>query len=74
MPMAGEKFYTVVVEGQGDKEVSEDELNNGSLVLVTHELDNQPKQWRRGAAGINICDSFSSFSACGDIRPLPPHT
>lgn len=39
---AGEKFYTVVVDGQGDKEVSEADLTDGSLVLVTHELENKP--------------------------------
>ncbi|WP_461171969.1 hypothetical protein M1D93_13145 [Arthrobacter sp. Z1-9] len=40
---AGEKFYTVVIEDQGDKEVTEAQLQDGSLVLVTHELDNMPK-------------------------------
>jgi hypothetical protein len=39
---AGEKFYTVVIDGQGEKEVPEEDLRDGSVLLVTHKLDNQP--------------------------------
>lgn len=39
---AGEKFYTVDIEKQGNKEVTEEELSSGKIVLVTHELDNMP--------------------------------
>lgn len=39
---AGEKFYTVVVENQGEKEVTEAELASGQAHLVSHKLDNRP--------------------------------
>jgi hypothetical protein len=39
---AGEKFYTVVVEGQGEREVTADELTAGKAILVSYELDNRP--------------------------------
>lgn len=39
---AGEKFYTVAIEKQGDKEVAEADLSSGKIVLATHELDHMP--------------------------------
>jgi hypothetical protein len=39
---SGEKFYTVVIENQGEKEVTADELTSGRVRLVSHELDNEP--------------------------------
>lgn len=38
----GDKFYTVVVTGQGQKEVSEDDLTTGKALLETPHLDNRP--------------------------------
>lgn len=39
----GEKFYTIVIDKQGEKEVPEEELKGGSVVLVTSDLDNRPE-------------------------------
>ncbi|MDQ0241400.1 hypothetical protein [Arthrobacter bambusae] len=39
---AGEKFYTVVVANQGQKEVSEEDLSTGKALLETPHLDNKP--------------------------------
>lgn len=39
---AGEGFYKVVVENQGDKEVTEEDLKAGTFAVNTVDLDNPP--------------------------------
>ena len=37
---AGEKFYTVVIEGHGEQDVPEGDLTNGTAVLAADKLGN----------------------------------